>query len=112
MKVNKQGRKTKNKNNVSEEPNITEAVEAIKSAHRIRKEWLAIRKKAGRQIDPKTAEVWWIFAQTLDPYGIYPELPEEYNHVEEQWFARSAGSDIWVCFSDLPDATRDALWEN
>jgi len=69
-------------------------------------------QNAGRQIDPKTAEATWFRAPIHDPYEIYPELPEEYNHVEEQWFARSAGSDIWVCFSDLPDATRDALWEN
>ena len=40
-----------------------------------RKAWLAIRKEAGRKIDPETAEVDWIYAQTLDPYGVYPDLP-------------------------------------
>jgi hypothetical protein len=42
-------------------------------------EWLAIRRDAGLQIDPETAEVEWIYALTVDPYGIYPELPEEYQ---------------------------------
>src|SRR5260370_15232926 len=67
-----------------------------------RRKWLAIRKKAGRKIDPEAAEVWWIYAQTLDPYGVYPELPEEYQQVGRAYFARSPESDIWVCFYDLP----------
>jgi hypothetical protein len=74
-------------------------------------EWLAIRKEAGLKIDPETAEVYWCYALTLDPYGVYPELPEEYRQVGREYFARSPGSDIWVEFGDLPKATRDALWE-
>lgn len=74
-------------------------------------QWLAIRKKAGLKIDPETAEVEWIYAQTLDPYGVYPELPEECRQVGREYFARSPGSDIWVLFGDLPDVTRIALWE-
>ena len=46
-----------------------------------------------------------------DPYGVDPELPEEYWQVGREYFARSPGSDVWVWFGDLPDATRDALWE-
>jgi len=42
-----------------------------------REKWLAIRKREGRKIDPETAEVDWKYAQTLDPYGVYPELSEE-----------------------------------
>ena len=76
-----------------------------------REKWLAIRKKAGRKIDPETAEVDWIYAQTLDPYGVYAELPEELQQVGREYFARSPGSDIWVWFGDLPVATQDALWE-
>ena len=34
-------------------------------------QWLATRKEAGLKIDPETAEVDWIYAQTLDPYGVY-----------------------------------------
>jgi hypothetical protein len=73
--------------------------------------WLALRKEAALKIDPETAEVEWNYAQTLDPYGVEPELPEEYWQVGREYFARSPGSDIWVWFGDLPDTTRDALWE-
>jgi hypothetical protein len=74
-------------------------------------EWLAIRKEAGLKINPETAEVHCCYALTLDPYGVYPELPEEYQQVERTYFARSPGSDIWVEFGDLPQATVDALCE-
>ena len=75
------------------------------------KQWLAIRKEAGLTIDPETAEVMWIYAQTLDPYGVHADLPEECQQVGREYFARSPGSDIWVCFGDLPKATREALWK-
>jgi hypothetical protein len=72
---------------------------------------LAIRKEAGLHIDPETAEVDWTYGLTLDPYGIYPELPEDYEQVGREYFARTSGSHVWVNFGDLPEATRDALWE-
>jgi hypothetical protein len=65
------------------------------------KQWLAIRAEAAKHIDPTTAEVEWSYAQTLDPYGVVPELPEEYQQVGRAYFARSPGSDVWVCFYDL-----------
>jgi hypothetical protein len=74
-------------------------------------QWLAIRKEAGLKIDPETAEVDWNYAHTLDPYGIDPDLPEEYRQVGREYFARSPGSDVWVSFQDLPDTTRKSLWE-
>src|SRR5260370_24868342 len=58
------------------------------------KKWLAIRKKAGCKIDPETAEVMWIYAYDLDPYGTDPELPDEYRQVGRNYYARSPGSDI------------------
>ena len=67
-------------------------------------QWLVVRKEAGLKINPKTAEV---DAQTLDPYGVYPDLPEECQQVGREYFARSPGSDIWVHFHDLPEETRD-----
>ena len=73
-------------------------------------QWLAIRKEAALKIDPETAEVDWIYAQTLDPYGVLPDLPEEYQQTGREYFARSPGSDVWVHFHDLPEATRAALW--
>jgi hypothetical protein len=74
-------------------------------------QWIAERRKAGLLIDPETAEVTWIYAQTLDPYGINPDLPEEYQQVGREYFARAPGSDVWVHFGDLPDATSNSLWE-
>jgi hypothetical protein len=74
-------------------------------------EFLSIRKEAGLKIDPATAEVEWLYALTLDPYGIGLDIPEEYQCVWREYFARSPESDIWVEFGDLPPATRDLLWE-
>jgi len=78
----------------------------------VKQEYLdALRKEFGLHIDPDTAEVEWIYAQTLDPYGDDPDLPEEYQQVGREYFARSPGSNVWICFRDLPEATRDFLWE-
>ena len=74
-------------------------------------QWLATRKKAGLHIDPEAAEVEWTYAQTLDPYSVDPDLPEEYRQVGREYFARSPGCDVWVWFGDLLEATRNALWE-
>ncbi len=72
-------------------------------------QWLAIRKEAALKIDPETAEIEWIHALRVDPYGVHPSLAEEYSCVGREYFARSPGSDIWVWFGELPEATRDAL---
>lgn len=74
-------------------------------------QWLQIRKDAGRTIDSETAEVMWVYAQTVDPYGVYPEPPDECWQVGRSYFARSPGSDIWVWFGDLPQETHDRLWK-
>jgi hypothetical protein len=74
-------------------------------------QWLASRKEAGLKIDPETAEVCWEIALIADPYGVYPDLPEEMQCVGRVYFARSPGSDIWIHFHDLPDQTREALWQ-
>jgi hypothetical protein len=76
-----------------------------------RNAWLASRKEAGLKIDPETAEVERRYVQTFDPYGVYPELPEQYRQVGREYFVRSPGSGVWVWFEDLPDAIRIALWE-
>jgi hypothetical protein len=55
-------------------------------------QWLAIRKQAGLEIDQATAEVDWCYGLTLDPYGIYPDLPEEYQQVGREYFARAQGA--------------------
>jgi hypothetical protein len=71
----------------------------------------ALRRAVGLSIDPDTAEVEWWYAQTLDPYGDFPDLPEESRQVGREYFARSPGSDVWIEFGDLPTATHDTLWE-
>jgi hypothetical protein len=73
-------------------------------------QWLQIRKEEGLRIDPESAEVTWSYAPVLDPYRVYQLLPEE-ECVGRVDFARSPGSDIWVCFYDLPDGTREKLWK-
>jgi hypothetical protein len=92
------------------------------SRRRVNK-FFADRRRAGREIDPNTAEVDWAYAQTLDPYGIYtflpedmkygpgPDLPDELYCVGREYFARARGSDVWVWFGDLPEATAEALSE-
>ncbi len=74
-------------------------------------EWLAVRKEVGLKLDLEVAEVEWTYALTCDPYGVYPELPGEWQQIGREYFARSLGSDIWVNFGDLPERTRGALWE-
>jgi hypothetical protein len=76
---------------------------------RTREQWLAVRKEARLTIDPDTAEVFWIHGEVCDPYGVY-DLPDEAHCIGRNYFARSPGSDVWVSFGDLPDATRDRLW--
>lgn len=63
------------------------------------------------RIDPATAEVNWIYGQVADPYGLDPDLPEENYCVGRLYFARDPASDIWVEFGDLPEDTREALWQ-
>ena len=74
-------------------------------------QWLQIRKEEGRKINPDIAEVSWHYAPTSDPYGIYRDLPEVCQQVGPVHIARSPGSDMWVSFCDLPDETRERLWE-
>ncbi len=75
-------------------------------------QWLAIRKEAALKIDPETAEVCSFYVQVLDPYGVRDEweLPEEFDCIGHEEFARSPGSDVWVSFSDLPPAVVERIW--
>jgi hypothetical protein len=75
------------------------------------KEFVSIRKAAGLEIDPATAEVLWYYGQVADPYGIIPDLPEELDQVGRTYFARSPGSDRVVSFHDVSESTAKALWQ-
>jgi hypothetical protein len=73
-------------------------------------EWLAIRKQAGLEIDPDTADVMWTYGYVIDPYGVYTDdLTEEEKCMGRIYFAGSPGSEIWVHYYDLPAKTLAAL---
>ena len=76
------------------------------------KQWLAIRKKAGRKIDPKRLlRLSGVTLKFSILYGVDPDLPRECQQVGRDYFACAPGSDIWVWFGDLPKATAGALWK-
>lgn len=101
--------KTKNNTETAATP---EAAETARSGDQSKEEWLAIRRKAGRKIDPETAEIMWKRGYALDPYeiGLRGSSPA-CQQLQRNYFVRSPGSDIWVFFYDLPIATRHALWK-
>jgi excisionase family DNA binding protein len=74
-------------------------------------EWSGWRKAAGRQIDPRTAGGEWRYALTLDPYNVLQDLPDDCKQVGRECFARAPGTDVWIAFGDLPESSRNALWE-
>jgi hypothetical protein len=73
--------------------------------------WDALLQIAGRQIDPKNAEVFWEWGNDFDPYGVFPDLPDELVSVGRIRFARAPGSRVWIEFGDLPEATRKPLYK-
>lgn len=75
------------------------------------KQWLAIRKEAARKIDPKTAEIFGTYIQTLCPERTLGELPAECDQFAREYFVRRPRSNIWVWIGALPKSTRTALWE-
>ena len=81
----------------------------VKITDEERNDRLGTFKEAGLKIAPETADVDWTWERIMDPYGLYPDLPEEYRQTGRVYWARSPESDIWVEFGDLPAATRDAL---
>jgi hypothetical protein len=72
--------------------------------------WLALRKECGLRIDPEIAEVVGAYCQALDPYGVYPELPEKYQQVKREYFARCPKSTVWVWVDDVPEPVRYSLY--
>jgi hypothetical protein len=67
------------------------------------------REQVGRRIDPSTARVFFLYAQTMDPYGDNPDLPEELQQVGREYFAVDPTEGIAVALHDLPEETRQAL---
>jgi hypothetical protein len=50
-------------------------------------QWLQIRRDEGLKIDPATAEVFWTYGETADPYGTFESDPE-WSFVGREYFAR------------------------
>ena len=61
------------------------------------------RCKVGRRLDPSTAEVFFIYAQVVDPYGDCDDLPAEAHCVGREWFAVDPVERIAVHARDIPD---------
>jgi len=80
---------------------------ATKDEH---KEWLAIRREIGADLDPDNVHVYCIHAQVLDPYGICPSFPTALYLIGREYFARAPNSGVWVSFDDLPRGTVSRLW--
>jgi hypothetical protein len=72
--------------------------------------FLRRKREAGLKIDPETAEIEWFHGQSLDPYELGIDIPEEMSQIERHYFARAPGSGEWVEFGELPDETREAIW--
>jgi hypothetical protein len=75
--------------------------------------WLAIRKEEALRIDPETAEIGSWPTRMFDPYCVLDEweLPEQFDLIGRVDFARAPGSNVWVAFEDLPEDTREKLWD-
>jgi hypothetical protein len=74
-----------------------------------REGWMAERRAAGKRINPATAEVWFEYADTADPYGDGLVCEDERGTVGREFFAMDPVERIPVLFEDLPPATAYAL---
>jgi hypothetical protein len=74
-----------------------------------RQQWLTVRKEEALKIDPETAKLTWDHGSVRDPYGVC-DLTYEEDNFGRRYFARSPGSEVWVSFHDLPEATYGRLW--
>jgi hypothetical protein len=77
------------------------------------KHFNALVQAAGRAINPETAEVTSWYCELSDPYGVdddlVDDLPEECRCSGRVDFACDPGTNLWIAFDDLPEATRDVL---
>jgi hypothetical protein len=66
------------------------------------------REAVAGRIDPSTAEIWWIYAYTLDPYDEL-DLSDEERQVGREWFAADPDERVAVHVLDLDPSKRQAL---
>lgn len=69
------------------------------------------REEVAGQVDPGKALVFFVYAETDDPYGDHDDLSQEAHQVGREWFAVDPEVGIAVDFDDLPHETREALEE-
>src|SRR5262245_12656783 len=67
------------------------------------------RKEVARRINGDTATVFFIYAQTLDPYGDNPDLPPELDQVGREFFAVDPTEGVAVLLYELPTDTQEVL---
>jgi hypothetical protein len=65
----------------------------------------AERSVVGRRLNPSTAQVFFIYAQVVDPYGECDDLPPEADCVGREWFAMDPVERIAVHADDIPEET-------
>ena len=68
------------------------------------------RKAVGSRVNPDTAEVFFVYAEVLDPYGDL-QLEDDEHCVGREYFAVDPDEGVAVSFDDLPADTREALQE-
>jgi len=83
------------------------ALSALRGSEQIRENFLAFMREAGSKIDPATAEIWWVPAHPIDPYGLGPDFFNE--PFSDHCFVSSPGNKRAVWIGDLPIETREAL---
>jgi hypothetical protein len=71
------------------------------------KGWRAAQEDLGRQIDPRTAKVFWGYSYI--PYGPTPPGPDDEYSVGRLYFACTPDRRICVCFFHLPQQVERAL---
>lgn len=73
------------------------------------KEWNERKCAEGERIDPRTAEVMFLYTDVADPYYTARNDKERSGLIGRSFFARNLASTNWVYWDDLPAATQQAL---
>ena len=75
------------------------------------KQWLAIRKEAGRKIDPKTAQRYLDVCSGSRPYGVDPEIPVECEQFGQGLLLLSSRQRHLGLVWRFAQVDRKALWK-
>jgi hypothetical protein len=69
------------------------------------------RQAEGAHIDPENCDRFWMWAATLDPYGVLGiDADDEYCTVGREYFVSRPGAKDWVHIGDLSDEAREKIW--